>query len=134
MISALLFVVLAVSPPPPGFDARPLFEAIRQVETGGEEDPVNAIGDGGASIGPYQIQKAYWQDAIAHDKSLIANGETWQSVRDAQYAERVMLAYWSRYAPVWNAETLCRIHNGGPGGHKKSSTKTYWAKVKKELE
>jgi hypothetical protein len=134
MISALLFAVLAVSPPPPEFDTRPLFEAIRQVETGGEEDPVNAIGDGGASIGPYQIQRSYWSDAVRHDPSLVANGETWQSVRDAKYAERVMLAYWDKYTPNWSYETLSRIHNGGPRGHRKSSTKIYWAKVQKELQ
>ena len=31
-------------------------------------------------------------------------------------------------------ELQARIHNGGPNGHKKESTKAYWLKVKKELE
>ena len=35
---------------------RPLFDAIREVESGGNPD---AVGDGGRSIGPYQIQ---WRD------------------------------------------------------------------------
>jgi hypothetical protein len=128
-----MVVVLAASSPPPQFDPRPLFEAIRQVETGGETNPEASNGDGGASIGPYQIQRSYWSDAVDHDPSLVANGQTYQNVRDAAYAERVILAYWSRYAKSWDNETLARIHNGGPKGHRKAATLKYWAKVQKEL-
>lgn len=34
-----------------------LVQAICQVETGGEADPANAVGDNGKAIGPYQILK-----------------------------------------------------------------------------
>jgi hypothetical protein len=130
----LSMVLMLAASPPPEFNPRPLFEAIRQVETGGETNPEASNGDGGASIGPYQIQKGYWSDAVKHDPSLVANGETYQSVRNRAYAERVMLAYWDKYTPNWSYETLSRIHNGGPKGHRKSSTKIYWAKVQKELQ
>ena len=132
MTSLIITLVLAVQMPA-NFDARPVLDAIRQVETGGHGDPANAVGDNGAALGPYQIHQVYWADAVQHDPSLVANGETYQSVRNAAYAERVILAYWSRYAKSWDAQTLSRIHNGGPKGHVRKATLGYWAKVKAAL-
>jgi hypothetical protein len=131
-LDIFLCLMLAVNPPA-GFDARPILDAIRKVETGAEQDPTNAVGDSGASLGPYQIQYNYWKDALLADSSLTANGETYDNVRDSAYAERVILAYWKRYAPKWDYQTLAKIHNGGPAGHKKASTKGYWTKVQKAL-
>ncbi len=39
------------------------FKAIRFVETGAMVQPQDAVGDGGRSIGPYQISRAYWADS-----------------------------------------------------------------------
>ncbi len=107
-----------------------LFNAIRKVETGGEDDPYNAVGDGGLSIGPYQISEAYWKDAVAHVPDI---GGVYEDVRVSEYAELIMLAYWDRYSPDDDYETLARIHNGGPRGHRKASTDMYWEKVQFEL-
>ena len=133
MFLITMILGVALSAPPAGFNPRPILDAIRQVETGGCADPVNAVGDGGKAIGPYQIHRVYWQDAVEHDPSLVANGETYANVRNQAYAERVVMAYWSRYAPSWDAQTLARIHNGGPKGHVRKATLGYWAKVQKEL-
>ena len=107
-------------------DLGPLFDALREVESGG--DP-NAVGDGGRSIGPYQIQWAYWKDSGVPG--------SYRQVRDRRYAERVMIAYWKRYCPDALAradyKTLARIHNGGPAGNRKPATLPYWRKVLKEL-
>lgn len=101
------------------------FHAIRMVETGGEEQPEDAIGDGGKSLGPYQISRKY------HLDSGVA-GE-WQRCRERKYSEAVMLRYWKRHCPdalrTRDYETLARIHNGGPNGHKKSATQSYWRLV-----
>ncbi len=130
-----LAIVLALAVnPPAGFNAAPILDAIEAVETGGHADPANAIGDGGKALGPMQIHKVYWLDAVEHDPSLVANGETYQSVRDRTYARRVVMAYWSRYAKSWTSEELARIHNGGPKGYAKRATLGYWAKVKKALD
>ena len=89
-----------------------IFNAIRAVETGGESDPTEAVGDSGRSFGPYQISKKYWLDAGAICE--------WDDVKKAAEAEKVMLAYWKRYCPralkKGDAATLARIHNGGPNG------------------
>lgn len=100
-----------------------LLDAIEQVESGGD---CSAVGDGGRSIGPLQIQRAYWIDSGVPGR--------YEQVTDGQYARRVVLAYWQRYAPP-NAthEQLARIHNGGPRGHTKPQTRSYWARVQREL-
>ena len=133
MMTYLAIVLALAVNPPAGFNAAPILDAIEAVETGGHADPANAIGDGGKAIGPYQIWATYWQDAVEHDPSLVANGETYDSVRDRAYARRVVMAYWSRYAKSWDAETLARIHNGGPNGATKRATLGYWGKVKAKL-
>lgn len=105
---------------------RPLFSALATVESGGDDA---AVGDGGKSIGRYQIGRLYWMDAKVPGR--------YEDVLDPAYAERVMLAYWSRWCPEALAnrdyEVLSRVHNGGPRGAKKSATLPYWKKVEKAL-
>ena len=113
-------------------DTRRFLDAIRRVETGGLPNAgANAVGDKGASIGPYQIQRAYWEDARMKD------GRYQDCLADHVYSERTMRAYFQRYAPKALAagdwEVLARIHNGGPKGHTKKATEAYWLKVKKEM-
>ena len=117
-------------PPPSGYDPDPILDAIRKVETGGHKDPRNAVGDGGRAIGPYQIHRSYWQDAVEFDPSI---GGTYQDCKDEEYARRIIIAYWTRYSPSWNPETLARVHNGGPRGSSKKATVKYWQKVQQNL-
>ena len=117
---------------------RALLNAIRQVESGAEDNEgLGAVGDEGDSLGPYQIQKAYWIDATDKDPSL-KQGHSYEDVlNDHEYSERIILAYWSRYAITSRMpngaqvtdEDRARIHNGGPNGHKSQSTEGYWDKV-----
>ena len=129
MTSLLLSLLLV--PPPADLDTRPMLDAIRAVETGGHRDPANAVGDGGRAIGPYQIHRSYWLDATERNPELRALG--YQSVRDQAIAERVVLAYLTRYAPSWDLRTVARIHNGGPRGHTKPTTIPYADRVEKEF-
>ncbi len=107
-------------------DLRPLFDSIREVESGGD---ATKVGDGGRSIGPYQIQWRYWKDSGVPGR--------YEQVRNPRYAERVMLAYWQRYCPESLArqdyQTLARVHNGGATGARKTATLPYWRKVLREL-
>ena len=43
-----------------GLISSKLFHAIQMVETGGQTNPENVVGDGGKAIGPYQIHESYW--------------------------------------------------------------------------
>ena len=113
---------------------RRLLNAIRIVESGGND---NAVGDGGNAIGPYQIWRNYWKDAVDHDPSI---GGKYEDCFDQKYAEKIVNAYMDRYAiprrlghdPTF--EDIARIHNGGPNGHRKKATVSYWEKVQKELK
>lgn len=107
---------------------RPLLDAIWMVESSGRLHPPD--GDGGRSIGPYQISRAYWQDAVEFDPSL---GGQYEDCRDKSYAERVVLAYWRRYVPDGPDEYRARVHNGGPAGYHKAATVPYWQKVQRAL-
>lgn len=109
-----------------------LCDAIRQVETGGHPDPANAVGDGGRSIGPLQISRACWMDAVEHDSSI---GGTYADCKNLDYAKKIFHAYLDRYTEYGDtAETLARIWNGGPRGYQKQATEQYWRKVEAALQ
>ena len=84
--------------------SEPLLDAIRQVESGGRD----LTGDGGRAIGPYQIHRRYWQDAVRLDPSL---GGTYNDCRNEQYARRVVRVYLlttarARATRIWPASTM----------------------------
>lgn len=96
------------------------------VESGGD---INAVGDDGKAFGLYQIHAEYAEDTGYH------HGAAFDPLR----AQHIVRLYMARYAteerigrPV-TVEDICRIHNGGPNGYKKSSTDAYWAKCKKVI-
>jgi hypothetical protein len=131
MIAFMLAVAIVV-PPPSGTDTRRILDALRSVETGGSRDPDRAVGDDGRALGAYQIHKVYWLDAVEHEPSLRARG--YEAVTDRAYAERVVIAYLSRYARDWSIDTISRTHNGGPKGFKKKATDGYAAKARRAFD
>ena len=118
------------------------WNAIKYVESGGDE---NAVGDNGDSIGPLQIQKNYYKDAVEKNPALQSGKykdyvyEDCKGPGSFEYSRAVAESYMSRYAtearlgrpPTY--EDMARIHNGGPNGYKEESTVEYWEKVKKIL-
>ncbi|MBL8755319.1 MAG: hypothetical protein JNK15_18610 [Planctomycetes bacterium] len=109
-----------------------ILAAIRQVESSGRDDV--ADGDGGKAIGPFQIHFVYWQDALRAEPTL---GGSYPDCRRRAYAERVVVAYMQKYArDAWangDAETIARVHNGGPDGADKQATLGYWQRVRRHL-
>ena len=112
---------------------QPLLDSICKVESNCDS---SEVGDGGLAIGAYQIHRVYWQDAVEYDPSI---GGSYSDCYDKDYAEKIVLAYWKRYATEKRLgrkvtdEDRARIHNGGPNGYKKSCTIDYWSKVEREL-
>lgn len=132
----ILAFIAVILPPGFGWQAEELtyddfFYALAEVESNHNDD---AVGDGGNAIGRYQVWRVYWIDAT----EFSGIGGKYEDVKDKAYAERIIKAYMQRYArKAWAAkdwETLARIHNGGPRGHKKKATVPYWQKVKKVLD
>ena len=105
-----------------------LFTATRFVETGGSENNLNALGDGGVSLGMYQISEAYWQDGCEH------GGVDWDYslCLIPRYAEQVMRWYWDRYGATTN-EQRARMHCAGPDGPAQSCSLEYWEKVQRAM-
>lgn len=109
-----------------------LILAIMLVESNGN---VDAVGDNNTAHGCLQLTEAYIQDAAVHAE------EDW-TVLDAYDKEtsiRIFTAYMHKYATEErlgrkvSAEDVARIHNGGPNGWFKTSTLSYWKKVKAKL-
>jgi len=132
----ILAFIAVIVPPGFGWQAEELtyddfFYALAQVESNHNDD---AVGDGGNAIGRYQVWRVYWIDAT----EFSGIGGKYEDVKGKAYAERIIEAYMQRYArEAWAAkdwETLARIHNGGPRGHKKKATEKYWQKVKAVLD
>ena len=110
---------------------RPFLNALAIVESNGKDD---AVGDNGKALGRYQVWQVYWADAIEHCPEI---GGRYKDVANKDYAERIVVAYLLRYAPkavsAKDWETLARVHNGGPRGHKSKATLKYWRKVERAL-
>ena len=74
------------------------------------------------------------QNATASDASI---GGRYEDCRKRGYATKVVESYFRRYAPAafkrGEAETLARMHNGGPRGHLIRATRGYWQRVRKLL-
>jgi hypothetical protein len=129
MITTCLISIAFTLPAQTNGKLRPLLDAIRDVETGGHPDAANARGDGGRSLGPYQISREYWRDSGVPG--------SYQMVRQTAYAERVMRAYWGRHCPralmKLDFHTLARVHNAGPDGATNRGSLPYWRRVRDKL-
>jgi len=131
-----LLVVSLVALPAFAAEQQMVLDAIRQVESSGMDDPPD--GDGGAAIGPFQIHRGYWQDAVLQDPSLGPDqGYRYEDCHDRFYAQLIVKAYMQRWVPkAWaqaHAEVIARTHNGGPDGAREQATQKYWLKVEREL-
>ena len=115
-------------PPPKDIDLDRILDAIQKVETGGCKDPSLAVGDNGKAIGSLQIHYPYWKDATDFDPSI---GGKYSDCTDEAYARKIAIAYFTRYSPNWEIETLAGILNRGTKGHLRKATVKYRAKVAK---
>lgn len=135
VLGLLLLLVFARSPAEAQRSQWPrqqILDAIRQIESGGNDSPPD--GDNGLAIGPYQIHRVYWIDALTQKPAI---GGSYADCRKRAYAEKVIDGYMQRYAPLeWargRAEVIARIHNGGPQGHRSRATLGYWKRVQRLL-
>ena len=101
------------------------------IESGRDDLAVNSAED---AHGRYQIRQAYLDDA----NESLGTSFTLQDMHDPDKAEKVVRAYLLRYGQAYERRTglaataviLARIHNGGPRGAEKESTKSYGEKFR----
>jgi hypothetical protein len=122
----LLLSLLTVNHVPA--DLERVLDAIALVESNGNP---NAVGDGGHSLGCFQISRAYWQDGTR----FLGVHWAYSQARDPAKARRVVRAYLLHFEPNGNLETWGRLHNSGPNWRKKMRlTDDYWQRLRAELE
>ena len=107
--------------------------ALHMVESSGRVGKI--VGDNGRALGPLQIHKAYWQDAVTFDDTI---GGSYSDCTKLAYSIKIVNAYLNRYAEKailsHDYKKLARIHNGGAKGNNKEATIEYWNKVNKYLK
>jgi hypothetical protein len=110
--------------------------ALRQTETGGQpNEGLGCRGDGGDALGPFQIHRACFTDAVQYDKSL--SEFTYEDcLNDMALSRRVVRAYVNRYSKRGDTvEDMARLWNSGPNWkNKKSKTDGYVKRFKKFLD
>jgi hypothetical protein len=104
-------------------------DAVEAVESGGD---AQAVGDGGRSLGPYQISAGYWADG-GGDPAVYLR-EVWHR----QPCRAVIVEYFRRYCPAALARgdwrRLAAVHNGGPDGGSKPAAGRYAARVAERMQ
>lgn len=108
-----------------------LLDAIEWVESKG--DPF-AIGDNGEAVGAYQIHKIYVDDVNRINRAK--SKHKYQYPYEARYSHHLSREMTSIYLNHYGGsfEERARKHNGGPTGHLREETKSYWLKVKARME
>lgn len=104
-----------------------LISALMIVESSGNDQ---AIGDNGRAIGPLQIHKSVVLDVNRITGSNYRHSEMTNRVA----ARAVCQAYLEHYGRGKSLEEQARIWNGGPSGHKKAATVSYWRRVQKAIK
>lgn len=122
-----------------------LLDAMEYVESKGKAD---AVGDGGAAVGSFQIHKIYVDDVnrIIAKRGLRTPDFTYDDRLDPFKSRIMVTIYTEEYTDIRAGqifqntfkierfEKAARNHNGGPWGWRKESTIAYWELVRARLE
>lgn len=118
-----------------GMQARPLIDAIGQVESNGR---IQAVGDNGLAKGIFQIQPIVIKDVNRIYGTHYTHDDAFDPVKAKDIFDKYT-SHWAKYyhkktgKPITD-EVIARIWNGGPKWFLKAhKTDNYWNKVKKEL-
>ena len=111
-----------------------VYDAIKEVESGGD---YKAIGDNGKAVGAYQIHEIYVKDANRISGKSYTLEDRYDEKKSLEIVKIVTTYYGNYYKKKTGKEVtpeiIARIHNGGALGWNKSSTISYWNKVKRKL-
>ncbi len=109
-----------------------LIDAMIYVES--KNNP-NAIGDGGRAVGVLQIWPIMVRDVnrILRRRG-ISHRYTYEDRYDRDKSIEMFHIWKSHYHPHSSYEKIARCWNGGPFGHRRSSTNYYWYKVNYRME
>ena len=136
MKNILIFTLLILSSSIKAVEvSQNLLDAIQTVESNGKE---SAVGDNGKAVGAFQIHKIYVDDV----NSFSSEKFTYEDRKNKEKSQKIVKLYLEHYGKSYEKKTgkkatneiLARIHNGGPKGYNKETTKNYWKKVENNLK
>ena len=104
-----------------------LISAMIIVESSGND---LAIGDNGRAIGALQIHR----EVVLDVNRITGSHYRHQDMTNRVAARAVCQAYLEHYGRGKTTEQQARIWNGGPSGHKKAATVSYWRRVKEAIK
>lgn len=104
-----------------------LIDALVHVESNGE---VHAVGDNGKAVGPLQIHKEVVDDVNKAYGTNYTYDDRKSIDKSREICRKYLLLHGGSRA---SNEKYARIWNGGPGGHRKRSTRRYWVRVRRRL-
>jgi len=104
-----------------------LIDALVHVESKGEN---HVVGDNGRAVGVLQIHKEVVDDVNRRYGTSYTYADRKSIDKSREICRKYLLMYGGRNA---TDEKYARIWNGGPRGHRKTSTRAYWRKVKRNL-
>lgn len=104
--------------------------AIREVETGGSDDPYHTPSSDGEGYGAYQISYTNWNSWC--EQAGLNVPSDWTPENQDAVAKHKMLEYYSEYGN-WHDVAVCWNGGGGAVGAGWSSTEGYAAKVEAAL-
>ena len=111
-----------------------VYDAIKEVESRGD---CKSIGDNGKAVGAYQIHEIYVKDANRISGKSYTLEDRYDEKKSLEIVKIVTTYYGIYYKKKTGKEVtpeiIARIHNGGALGWNKSSTISYWNKVKSKL-
>lgn len=103
-----------------------LLSALIQIESGGNDLAKGRHGE----LGALQIKPILVRDV----NRIMGTHYAHAQVTNRQVSIAIANAYLAHYGKNLSDESLARIWQGGPVGHKKSSTRAYARRVMRELE
>lgn len=104
-----------------------LIAALITVESGGND---LALGDRGRALGPLQIHRGVVLDVNRRTGSHYQ----WKDMTNRAVSCSVFISYIRIYKPDATQEQAARIWNGGPVGHRRTSTLAYWRRVQRNIK
>ncbi len=103
-----------------------LLSALIQIESGGNDLAKGRHGE----LGALQIKPILVRDV----NRIMGTHYAHQQVTNRAVSTFIAQSYLAHYGKNLSDESLARIWQGGPVGHKKSSTRAYARRVMRELE
>lgn len=103
-----------------------LLSALIAVESGGNDRAVGRHGE----LGPLQIKSIMVRDVNRFARTHYAH----QQVTNRAISIDIATRYFAHYGQNLSDESLARIWQGGPSGHRKTSTRAYGKRVMRTLQ